>query len=40
MALQVHDELVIDGRVEIPKAVEEVAPFKTPIKVKELVRWE
>ncbi len=42
MALQIHDELLIDG-LELPdkfECLEHIAPFRTPIEVKYLERWE
>jgi DNA polymerase-1 len=40
MVLQVHDELLFDGKVELPEGLDWIAPFHTPITVKELSRWE
>jgi len=40
MALQVHDEILVDGRYDIPKGLEEIAPFQTPVDTKYLQRWE
>jgi len=40
MALQVHDEILVDGRFDIPKGLEEIAPFQTPVDTKYLDRWE
>ncbi len=42
LALQVHDELLIDG-VVLPdnfSALEHIAPFRTPTEVRYLERWE
>ncbi len=42
LALQVHDELLIDG-IELPDkfaALEHIAPFRTPVEVKYLEKWE
>jgi len=39
MSLQVHDEIIIDGKVELPQ-LDNIAPFETPIDVKYLQRWE
>ncbi len=42
IALQVHDELLIDG-LELPSkfdVLENIAPFKTPVEVKYVTRWE
>ena len=41
LTLQVHDEIIVDGRVELPiDAISHIAPFHTPFKVKYLSRWE
>jgi len=40
MSLQVHDEILFDGKVELPNGLEHIAPFHTPISVKYLQRWE
>lgn len=42
IALQVHDELLIDGMVLPDKfaALEHIAPFRTPTEVKYMERWE
>lgn len=40
MALQVHDELIFDGKVELPSGLDEIAPLRTPITVKEIDKWE
>lgn len=42
IALQVHDELLIDGLIPADrfKSLEYIAPFRTPIEVKYLERWE
>jgi len=42
MRLQVHDELLIDG-IELPdrfSGLEHIAPFRTPIEIRYLERWE
>lgn len=42
VALQVHDELLVDG-LETPdkfEALEHIAPFRTPVEVKYYERWE
>jgi len=42
IALQIHDELLIDG-LELPdkfEAMENIAPFRTPVEVKYLTCWE
>ncbi len=42
IALQVHDELLIDG-MELPDkftGLEHIAPFRTPIEIRYLERWE
>ena len=39
MVLQVHDEIIFDGRVELPD-LEHIAPFHTPIEVRYLQCWE
>ena len=38
--LQVYDQIVFDGKVELPSGLDEIAPFKTPISVKDIERWE
>ena len=43
IALQVHDELVIDGRVEkelLQSVAEDILPLHTPIEVRYLQQWE
>jgi len=40
VALQVHDELLVDGVLELPAGVDELAPFPTPMDVRFLMRWE
>jgi len=35
----VHDQLVLDGRYEIPRRLEWVAGFRTPFEVKYTERW-
>ena len=42
MALQVHDEILTDGFVPdyIFKPLENMAPFKTPVEIKYLDRWQ
>lgn len=42
MVLQVHDELLIDGFVPDHrfKPLEDIAPFRTPVEVNYLERWE
>lgn len=40
MSLQVHDEILFDGKVELPDGLEHIAPFHTPISIKYLQRWE
>lgn len=42
MALQVHDELLVDGFILYDefKPLENIAPFRTPVEVKYLERWE
>jgi DNA polymerase-1 len=40
IALQIHDELVIDGDVEVPREIEHVYKFHTPIEVRRASRWE
>ena len=40
-AIEVHDQDVLDGRVEVPvEELENIAEFKTPIEIKYLERWE
>jgi len=40
MSLIVHDEILFDGKVELPEGLDSIAPFRTPIAVKYLQRWE
>ncbi len=42
VALQVHDELLFDGYIDKSEleTLEHIAPFKTPIDIKYLERWE
>lgn len=42
MALQVHDEILIDSYIPADKfkPLESIAPFRTPVEVKYLTRWE
>lgn len=40
VAIEVHDEFVIDGKVPVDPALEWIAPFKTPLEVRYLDRWE
>lgn len=42
MALQVHDELLVDGFIPADRfrPLENLAPFRTPVEVKYLARWE
>ena len=42
MALQVHDEILVDGFVPAHRfePLESIAPFRTPVEVKYLERWE
>jgi len=41
IAIESHDEVVIDGKVDLPvEELENIAPFKTPIEIKYLKRWE
>ncbi|KKN74181.1 hypothetical protein LCGC14_0392670 [marine sediment metagenome] len=42
LSLQVHDELLVDGYVPdyTFKPLEDIAPFRTPVEVKYLERWE
>jgi DNA polymerase I-like protein with 3'-5' exonuclease and polymerase domains len=41
MALQVHDEILFDSHVDVPKEqLEHIAPFSTPVEVRYLERWE
>lgn len=42
MALQVHDEILVDGFIPDYrfKPLESIAPFRTPVEVKYLERWE
>lgn len=42
IALQVHDELLLDGMILPDKftALESIAPFRTPIEIRYLERWE
>jgi len=37
--LQIHDEELFDGAVEIPSGLESVSPVHTPIKVEQIERW-
>jgi len=39
IVMQVHDEMIFDGRVELPN-LDDIAPLQTPIEVKYLQRWE
>lgn len=39
MLLQVHDEILFDGKVDLPD-LEHIAPLYTPIDVKYIERWE
>jgi len=39
LALQVHDEILVDGKVELPD-LEDISPLHTPIEVRYLERWE
>jgi len=42
IALQVHDELLLDG-IYLPdkfEALENIAPFRTPVEIHYLERWE
>lgn len=39
MVLQAHDEILFDGKVELPN-LENISPLHTPIEVKYLERWE
>jgi hypothetical protein len=42
IALQVHDELLVDGLIlpEKFEVMEHIAPFRTPIEIRYLERWE
>jgi len=42
MVLQVHDELLVDGFIPDYrfKPLESIAPFRTPVEIKYLERWE
>ena len=42
IALQIHDELLADGYIPEHKfeALEHIAPFKTPVEIRYLSRWE
>ena len=42
IALQVHDELLVDGLILPEKfdVMEHIAPFRTPVEVRYLERWE
>lgn len=40
LSLQVYDELLIDGDVEVPSGLDHIAPVLTPISVKKLEKWE
>ena len=40
LVLQIHDELLIDGKVELPVGLDSIAPLRTPYSVKYLERWE
>lgn len=40
MCLQVHDEILFDGFVQLPGGLGNIAPLHTPIEVKYLTRWE
>jgi len=42
LALQVHDEMLIDGYVPDYrlKVLEDIAPFRTPVEIKYLERWQ
>ena len=39
MCLQVHDEILFDGKVETPR-LDDITKFPTPVEVKYLQRWE
>ena len=40
-ALQVHDELIIDGAVKLPEGLDSLVPgLHTPASLKRMVRWE
>ena len=38
-ALQVHDEILVDGYVEFPEALADLGPLHTPFKTKHGVTW-
>jgi len=42
LALQVHDEVLVDGFIPdyVFKPLEEIASFRTPVEIKYLERWE
>jgi DNA polymerase-1 len=40
IVLQVHDELLFDGKVDLELGLENIAAFKTPISIKEVSKWE
>jgi DNA polymerase I-like protein with 3'-5' exonuclease and polymerase domains len=40
IVLQVHDELLFDGKVDLQLGLENIASFRTPISIKELDKWE
>lgn len=42
MALQIHDEILVDGFIPADRfrPLENIAPFRTPVEVKYLERWE
>jgi len=42
LALQVHDEMLVDGFIPayVFEGLEDIAPFGTPVEVKYLERWE
>ena len=42
LALQVHDEVLVDGYTptHVFKPLEDIAPFRTPVDIKYLERWE
>jgi DNA polymerase-1 len=39
IVLQIHDEMVFDGKVELPR-LDNIASFQTPVEVKYLQCWE
>jgi len=39
MCLQVHDEILFDGKVELPQ-LNDIAELDTPVEIKYLQRWE